>query len=162
VALLSVVSNTLPVLLELTIGIVIGSVSVISEALHSFVDLTVVIAPFAVGTSGKPADTVHPFGHGTVENKSGAFEARLYSWRKSNSCPPSPCSPSFSVLIAPEEMLARALKQASREASFLYAPVLDRHLEAMAAPAVPWSSSSMTSLHGLMLLNSLSTRRGSL
>jgi hypothetical protein len=40
--------------------------------------------------------------------------------------------------------IAQAIKQASREATILlYAPVLDRHLEAMAELAVPWSSASM-------------------
>ena len=78
VALLSVTSNTALVLLKLTVGIVIGSVSVISEAIHSGVDLlAAVIALFAVRTSGKPADTEHPFGHGKVENISGTVEALL-------------------------------------------------------------------------------------
>jgi len=39
--------------------------------------------------------------------------------------------------------VAQAMKQASTEATILlYAPVLDRHLEAMAELAVPWSSAS--------------------
>jgi cation diffusion facilitator family transporter len=55
-----------------------GSVSVISEAIHSGVDLlAAVIALFAVKTSGQPADTEHPFGHGKVENISGTVEALL-------------------------------------------------------------------------------------
>jgi len=77
-ALLSVTSNTALVLLKLTVGIMIGSVSVISEAIHSGVDLlAAVIALFAVRTSGKPADPEHPFGHGKVENISGTVEALL-------------------------------------------------------------------------------------
>jgi len=39
--------------------------------------------------------------------------------------------------------VAQALKQASRGGILLYAPVLDRRLEAR-PPAVPWSSASMT------------------
>ena len=78
VALLSVASNTILVLLKLTVGIIIGSVSVISEAIHSSVDLlAAMIALFAVRTSGKPADAEHPFGHGKVENMSGTVEALL-------------------------------------------------------------------------------------
>ncbi|MDD1735113.1 MAG: cation diffusion facilitator family transporter [Methanothrix sp.] len=78
VALLSVASNTILVLLKLTFGIIIGSVSVISEAIHSSVDLlAALIALFAVRTSGKPADAEHPFGHGKVENISGTVEALL-------------------------------------------------------------------------------------
>jgi cation diffusion facilitator family transporter len=78
VAWLSVISNSLLVLLKTIIGILIGSVSVISEAIHSGVDLlAAVIALFAVKTSSKSADEGHPFGHGKVENISGAVEALL-------------------------------------------------------------------------------------
>lgn len=78
VALLSVVSNTALVVLKLIIGLIIGSVSVISEAIHSGVDLVAaIIALFAVRTSGKPADKDHPFGHGKYENVSGTAEALL-------------------------------------------------------------------------------------
>lgn len=78
VALLSVTSNGLLVLLKLAVGTAIGSVSVISEAIHSSVDLlAAVIAFIAVRTSGKPADEDHPFGHGKVENVSGTVEAML-------------------------------------------------------------------------------------
>ena len=56
----------------------IGSVSVISEAIHSAVDLlAAVIAWFSVSKSGKPADQEHPWGHGKVENISGTIEALL-------------------------------------------------------------------------------------
>jgi len=78
VALLSVFSNTCLVLLKVVVGLVTGSVSVISEAAHSAVDLLASIIAFAaVRTSGRPADTQHPFGHGKVENISGAVEALL-------------------------------------------------------------------------------------
>lgn len=78
VALLSVVSNTLLVIGKLIIGTLIGSVSVISEAIHSGVDLVAaVIAYFAVKTSNKPADAKHLYGHGKYENFSGTIEAVL-------------------------------------------------------------------------------------
>jgi cation diffusion facilitator family transporter len=78
VAWLSVFSNTTMVLIKLAVGLLIGSVSVISEAIHSGVDLVAaVIALVAVKISGKPADEEHPFGHGKVENLSGAIEAVL-------------------------------------------------------------------------------------
>ncbi len=78
VALLSVLSNTTLVIAKLVIGILIGSVSVISEAIHSGVDLAAaLIAWFAVKTSGRPADKEHPFGHGKIENISGTIEAAL-------------------------------------------------------------------------------------
>lgn len=77
-AIISVISNTTLVLLKLVIGLRIGSVSVISEAIHSGVDLVAaLIAWFAVRTSDKPADEEHPFGHGKFENISGTIEALL-------------------------------------------------------------------------------------
>jgi cation diffusion facilitator family transporter len=78
VALFSVGSNASLVVGKLIIGLIIGSVSVISEAIHSAVDLlAAVIAFFAVRSSGKPADQEHPFGHGKWESVSGAVEALL-------------------------------------------------------------------------------------
>ncbi len=78
VALLSVVSNAALVILKFFVGLLIGSVSVMSEAIHSGVDLlAAVIALFAVKTSSIPADVEHPYGHGKLENISGTIEALL-------------------------------------------------------------------------------------
>ena len=78
VALMSVISNTTLVVLKLAVGLAISSVSVISEAIHSGVDLIASgIAYYSVRTSGIPADREHPFGHGKIENISGTVEAIL-------------------------------------------------------------------------------------
>jgi len=78
VAMLSVASNSFLVLFKMIVGVVIGSVSIISEAIHSGVDLlAAVIAMFSVKTSSIPADERHPFGHGKIENISGFVEALL-------------------------------------------------------------------------------------
>jgi cation diffusion facilitator family transporter len=78
VAALSIVSNATLVGLKLLVGLIIGSVSVLSEAIHSAMDLMAsVIAFLSVRTSAKPADARHPFGHGKYENLSGALEALL-------------------------------------------------------------------------------------
>jgi cation diffusion facilitator family transporter len=78
VAILSVASNTVLVVMKLVIGLMIGAVSILSEAIHSGVDLlAAVIALFSVKTSGVPADSSHPFGHGKIENISGTVEALL-------------------------------------------------------------------------------------
>jgi len=78
VAWVSVISNTVLVILKLAVGLLIGSVSVLSEAIHSGMDLlAAVIALFAVKAAAKPADKTHPFGHGKVENVSGTVEAIL-------------------------------------------------------------------------------------
>lgn len=77
-AWLSVISNTSLVAGKLVIGFSIGSVSVVSEAVHSGVDLlAAVVALFAVSTSQRVADEDHPFGHGKIENISGTIEALL-------------------------------------------------------------------------------------
>ncbi len=78
VALLSVASNSVLVVGKLMVGLLIGSVSVISEAIHSGMDLVAaLIALFAVRSSSKPPDREHPYGHGKIENISGAVEAVL-------------------------------------------------------------------------------------
>jgi cation diffusion facilitator family transporter len=78
VARLSVISNTALVVAKLVIGVLIGSVSVISEAIHSGVDLLAsLIAFFAVKAADEPADEKHSFGHGKFENLSGTVEALL-------------------------------------------------------------------------------------
>jgi cation diffusion facilitator family transporter len=78
VAILSVVSNSVLVIFKTIIGILIGSVSIISEAIHSGMDLlAAIIAMFSVKRSSIPADDVHPFGHGKVESISGLVEAVL-------------------------------------------------------------------------------------
>jgi len=78
VARLSVISNTLLIILKLTAGLVSGSVSIISEAIHSLMDLiAAVIAFFAVKMSDNPPDKRHPYGHGKIENISGVIEAIL-------------------------------------------------------------------------------------
>jgi cation diffusion facilitator family transporter len=77
-ARISVVSNFLLVAAKLAVGILMGSVAVLSEAMHSGLDLMAsVIAFYAVGKAGKPADERHPYGHGKWENVSGVVEALL-------------------------------------------------------------------------------------
>lgn len=77
-AYLSIISNTTLVLLKLAVGIYVGAVSLISEALHSGVDLiAALIAFWAVRKSVTPPDTEHDYGHGKYENLSAAVEALL-------------------------------------------------------------------------------------
>jgi len=77
-AKLSIVSNTILVVLKLVVGIMMQSVSVISEAVHSAIDLVAaLIAWFSIREAGKPADDEHRFGHGKIENVAGTIEAVL-------------------------------------------------------------------------------------
>ncbi|TSB45992.1 cation diffusion facilitator family transporter [Alkalicoccobacillus porphyridii] len=78
IAFLSVASNTFVVALKVVVGIITGSVAVLSEAIHSSLDLMAsLIAFFSVRISKRPADAVHPYGHGKVENVSGTIETVL-------------------------------------------------------------------------------------
>lgn len=78
VARLSIISNSLLIILKLIVGLVSGSVSIISEAIHSSMDLVAsMIAFFSVKVSDNPPDSRHPYGHGKFENISGVIEALL-------------------------------------------------------------------------------------
>jgi len=77
-ARLSVISNAGLVCLKFVVGFSLGSVSIISEAIHSSVDLlAAVIAFFSVRKSAEPPDAGHSFGHGKFEDISGLTEALL-------------------------------------------------------------------------------------
>jgi cation diffusion facilitator family transporter len=77
-ASISIISNSSLVIIKFIAGFMSGSVSVISEAIHSMMDLlAAVIAYFAVRISDNPADKDHPYGHGKFENVSGVIEAFL-------------------------------------------------------------------------------------
>lgn len=71
-------SNLLLILMKLSVGLAINSVSVLSEAIHSGIDLlAALLALFSVSTSAKPPDEEHQYGHGKIENVSGVVEAVL-------------------------------------------------------------------------------------
>ncbi len=77
-ARLSILSNTVLILMKLAVGILSGAVSIISEAIHSLMDLgAAVMAFFSIRIAQRPADTGHPYGHEKVENVSGVIEAVL-------------------------------------------------------------------------------------
>jgi cation diffusion facilitator family transporter len=77
-ALLSVGSNSLLVVLKLVVGSLSGSISILSEAIHSANDLlAAIIAWWSVRISDRPPDEEHPYGHGKIESISGAVEAGL-------------------------------------------------------------------------------------
>lgn len=77
-AWLSVMASSTLVIGKFIVGLWINSVSVISEAIHSSIDLlAAIIALYAVSKSQEPADEDHPFGHGKFENISGTVEALL-------------------------------------------------------------------------------------
>jgi len=78
VALLSVFAAIFLTGFKLVIGIITGSLGILSEALHSGLDLVAaVITYFSVRISDKPADKEHNYGHGKIENFSALIETIL-------------------------------------------------------------------------------------
>jgi len=78
IARLSILSNSVLIVLKLVVGIISGSVSILSEAIHSSMDLVAAIIAFlSVRVSDNPPDSRHPYGHGKIENISGVIEALL-------------------------------------------------------------------------------------
>jgi cation diffusion facilitator family transporter len=73
--LFSISSNALLLSVKLVAGVLTGSASVLSEAVHSATDLVASVVAFvAVRRSGSPPDEVHNYGHGRFENLAGVFE----------------------------------------------------------------------------------------
>ena len=77
-AILSVASNSALILLKVIAGTLTGSVAVLTEAVHSSIDLIAsVVAFLSVRIADEPADEGHSYGHEKVENLAAAFEAIL-------------------------------------------------------------------------------------
>ena len=77
-AALSIASNSVLIALKLAAGIVTGSIAIITEAIHSGIDLLAsVIAFVSVRKAGEPADDDHPYGHDKIENLAAVIEGML-------------------------------------------------------------------------------------
>ncbi|HEX2975020.1 MAG TPA: cation diffusion facilitator family transporter [Bacteroidales bacterium] len=78
VAFLSVLAAVFLTSFKFFIGIVTGSLGILSEALHSGIDLIAAVITFlSVRVSDKPADFDHNYGHGKIENISALAETIL-------------------------------------------------------------------------------------
>jgi cation diffusion facilitator family transporter len=78
IALTSILAAIFLTSFKLVIGILTGSLGILSEALHSALDLVAaVITFFAVKFSDVPADEGHNYGHGKIENYSALIETFL-------------------------------------------------------------------------------------
>ncbi|HEV3102030.1 MAG TPA: cation-efflux pump [Candidatus Dormibacteraeota bacterium] len=78
VALGSVAIGVVLVLAKLVVGLLTGSLGILSEAVHSLFDLAAsTFTLFAVRTARKPADKEHPYGHGRAENLAAFAEGIL-------------------------------------------------------------------------------------
>ncbi|MGH2877295.1 MAG: cation diffusion facilitator family transporter [Solirubrobacteraceae bacterium] len=75
---LSIASNSLLIALKLAAGAITGSIAILTEAIHSLIDLIAsVVAYVSVRKADEPADAEHPYGHEKVENLAGAAEGVL-------------------------------------------------------------------------------------
>ena len=78
VAFISVLAAIFITGFKLVIGILTMSLGILSEALHSALDMVAaIITYFSVRVSDKPADDDHNYGHGKVENLSALIETLL-------------------------------------------------------------------------------------
>ena len=78
VALNSVLIAVVITVFKFIVGFLSGSLGILSEALHSSLDLVAsVMTLFSVRVSDKPADADHQYGHGKVENFSAFIETGL-------------------------------------------------------------------------------------
>jgi cation diffusion facilitator family transporter len=77
-AALSIASNALLIALKLAAGAITGSIAILTEAIHSLIDLVAsVIAFISVRKADAPADEEHPYGHEKVENLAATIEGIL-------------------------------------------------------------------------------------
>ncbi|MFN8159505.1 MAG: cation diffusion facilitator family transporter [Solirubrobacterales bacterium] len=75
---LSIASNALLIALKIAAGAVTGSIAIITEAVHSLIDLVASVVAFvSVRKADEPADAEHPYGHEKVESLAATLEGML-------------------------------------------------------------------------------------
>src|SRR5271154_7634659 len=152
VAAISIVASATMATAKFVVGILIGSLALISEALHSSVDLVATVVTWmVVRVSGRPADEQHHYGHGKFESLSAlGVIAMLYvlaggilveSWSRlrEGAAPPTLSAIPFIVLlvdIAVNFWRARALDRTAR----------DTKSQALAADALHFASDVLGSI----------------
>jgi cation diffusion facilitator family transporter len=152
VAAISIAASALMATAKFVVGIIIGSLALVSEALHSAVDvIATVITWMVVRVSDRPADDEHHYGHGKLESLSAlGVIALLYvlaggvlveSFSRLREAAPAP---TFSIIpfvvlvidIAVNFWRARALHKAAH----------DTHSQALAADALHFASDVLGSI----------------
>jgi cation diffusion facilitator family transporter len=77
-AAISIASNSVLIALKLAAAAITGSIAILSEALHSSIDLIASVVAFvSVRKADEPADAEHPYGHEKVESVAAAIEGML-------------------------------------------------------------------------------------
>src|ERR1700756_404217 len=130
-AAISVIASAAMAVTKFVVGIVIGSLALVSEALHSSVDVVATIITWlVVRVSDQPADAEHHYGHGKFESVSalgviallyvlaGGILVESWSRLREGTPPPIVSAIPFVVLvidIAVNFWRARALHRTARE-----------------------------------------------
>ncbi len=130
IAAISIFASGSMAVAKFVVGIAIGSLALISEALHSSVDLVATVITWAVvRVSDQPADAEHHYGHGKFESLSalgvtallyvlaGGILVEAYGRLREGAAPPTISAVPFVVLlidIAVNYWRARALHRAAR------------------------------------------------
>src|SRR4051812_22672533 len=131
VAAISIVASGAMAAAKFVVGVAIGSLALISEALHSSVDLgATVITWLVVRVSAQPADAEHHYGHGKIESLSalggiallyvlaGGIVVQAWTHLRDGAPPPTISAVPFVVLlvdIAVNFWRARALHRTARD-----------------------------------------------
>jgi cation diffusion facilitator family transporter len=77
-AALSIASNSILIAIKLAAGAVTGSIAILTEAIHSLIDLVASVVAFvSVRKADEPADESHPYGHEKVESLAATIEGML-------------------------------------------------------------------------------------
>ncbi len=77
-AALSIASNSVLIAIKLAAGAITGSIAILTEAIHSLIDLVASVVAFvSVRKAGEPADEDHPYGHEKVESLAATIEGML-------------------------------------------------------------------------------------
>ena len=75
---LSIASNALLIAIKLAAGAITGSIAIVTEAVHSLIDLVASVVAFvSVRKADEPADAEHPYGHEKVESLAATIEGML-------------------------------------------------------------------------------------
>ncbi|MFO1432987.1 MAG: cation diffusion facilitator family transporter [Candidatus Competibacteraceae bacterium] len=78
VALSSVFASIVLTLMKLMVGLLTGSLGILSAAAHSLLDFAAAtLTYFAVRVSDNPVDACHPYGHAKIESISALVETGL-------------------------------------------------------------------------------------
>jgi cation diffusion facilitator family transporter len=77
-AALSIASNSTLIAIKLVAGVLTGSIAILTEAIHSLIDLVASVVAFvSVRKADEPADESHPYGHEKVESLAATIEGML-------------------------------------------------------------------------------------